>query len=300
MANQCNHDQNGDTAFENLYEALIAPVEEELTKPEIVIIPDGPLFFVPFAALKDKSGTFLSERKRIRLGPSLTTLKLLKECPAEKHCKEGALIVGGPEVGEVKYRGKRKRFGDLPYARQEADMVGEILGVKALTGPLATKDEFKRRLQERVAIIHIATHGNPTTGELVFAPGPSAGKRISPREKYYMLTVEDIYSSRINAQLVVLSCCHSGRGKVKAEGVVGLTRAFLAAGARSVLASLWAVDDKATYHFMRSFYQQLKSGESASASLQQAMKEMRKKPEWSHPYYWAPFFLVGDDIRITT
>ena len=299
VANQRNDDQNGNTAFENLYQALIAPVEDALTKSEIVIIPDGPLFFVPFAALKDKSGTFLSERKRIRLGPSLTTLKLLKECPAEKHCKEGALIVGGPEVGEVKYRGKRKRFGDLPYARQEADMVGEILGVKALTGPLATKDEFKRRLQERVAIIHIATHGNATTGELVFAPGPSAAKKI-PREKYYMLTVEEIYSSGINAQLVVLSCCHSGRGKIRREGVVGLTRAFLAAGARSVVASLWAVDDYITLYFMESFYQHLKSGESASASLQQAMKEMRKKPKWSHPYYWASFFLVGDDIRITT
>ena len=298
VAIQCN-DQNGDTAFENLYQALIAPVEEELTKPEIVIIPDGPLFFVPFAALKDKSGTFLSERKRIRLGPSLTTLKLLKECPAEKHCKQGALIVGGPELGEVKYRGKKTRFGNLPYARKEADMVGDVFGVKALTGPLATKDEFKRRLQEGVAIIHIATHSNATTGELVFAPGPSVAKKI-PREKYYMLTVKDIYSSGINAQLVVLSCCHSGRGKVKAEGVVGLTRAFLAAGARSVLASLWAVDDEATSYFMKNFYQHLKSGESASASLQQAMKEMRKKPEWSHPYYWAPFFLVGDDIRITT
>ena len=116
-----------------------------------------------------------------------------------------------------------------------------------------------------------------------------------------MLTVKEIYSSGINAQLVVLSCCNSGRGKIRfAEGVVGLTRAFLAAGARSVLATLWAVDDEATFYFMKSFYQHLKSGESASASLQQAMKEMRKKPEWSHPYYWAPFFIVGDDIRITT
>ena len=298
VVNQRNAEQNGEKAFEDLYEALIAPVEEALTKPEIVIIPDGPLFFVPFAALKDKSGHFLSETKRIRVGPSLTTLKLLKECPTEKHGSKGALIVGGPEVGIVMYRGQKTRFGDLPFAREEADMVGDILGAKALTGSLATKDEFKRRLQEGVAIIHIATHSNATTGELVFAPKPSVGKRI-PKEKYYMFTVKDIYSSGINAQLVVLSCCHSGRGKIRAEGVVGLTRAFLAAGARSVLASLWAVDDEAAFYFMKSFYQHLKSGESASASLQQAMKEMRKKPEWSHPYYWAPFFIVGDDVRIT-
>ena len=303
VTNQRNAHQNGDDAFVNLYEALIAPVEEALTKPEIVIIPEGPLFFVPFAALKDKSGHFLSETKRIRLAPSLTTLKLLKECPAEKHSKQGALIVGGPEAEIViKYRGEKMwfcEFGDLPGARKEADMVGEVLGEKALTGCSATKDEFQRRLKEGVAIIHIATHGKAATGELLFAPGPSAGSKI-PKEKKYMLTVEEVYSSGINAQLVVLSCCHSGRGKIKAEGVVGLTRAFLAAGARSVLATLWAVDDEATFYFMKSFYQHLKSGESASASLQQAMKEMRKKPEWSHPYYWAPFFIVGDDIRITT
>ena len=294
-----NSATNCDKAFGDLYEALIAPVEEALTKPEIVIIPDGPLFFVPFAALKDKSGKFLSETKSVRLGPSLTTLKLLKECPAEKHCKQGALIVGGPTPGKVMYRGKEMRFSKLPFARQEANMVGDVLGEKALTGSLATKDEFKRRLQEGVAIIHIATHGDATTGELVFAPGPSAVKKV-PTEEDYLLTVNEIYSSAINAQLVVLSCCHSGLGEIKAEGVVGLTRAFLAAGARSVLASLWAIDDAATYYFMKSFYQHLISGESASASLQQAMKEMRKIRGWSHPYFWAPFFIVGDDIRITT
>ena len=204
---------------------------------------------MPFAALKDKNGTFLSETKRIRIGPSLTTLKLLKECPAKWHCKKGALIVGGPIAVEVRYRGKKKTFGDLPFARDEAEMVAKVLGEKALTGFSATKDEVKRRLQEGVSIIHIATHSNAATGELILSPGPRVGKKI-PKE--------NIYSSGIDAQLVVLSCCHSGRGKVKAEGVVGLTRA---AGARSVLASLWAVDDKATYYFMESFYRHLKSRE---------------------------------------
>ena len=149
-----------------------------------------------------------------------------------------------------------------------------------------------------MSIIHIATHGDADTGELVLAPGSCADKEI-PKEEDYMLTVDDIYSSKINAQLVVLSCCHSGRGKIRAEGVVGLTRAFLAAGARSVLATLWAIDDRATVHFMNAFYRHLKNGESASASLQQAMKEIREIPVLSHPYFWAPFFIVGDDIRIT-
>ena len=294
--------QNNANVFEDLYQVLIAPVEEALTKPEIIIIPDGPFFFVPFAALKGKSGTFLSETKRIRIGPSLTTLKLLKECPAEKHCKKGAFIVGGPKAGEVMHRGKKKMFDDLPNARLEARIIGRILGAKPLVGSSARKDRVKRRLQEGVSIIHIATHGNKTTGELVLAPEPCDDEDDEeiPKEEDYMLTVEEIHSSRINAQLVVLSCCHSGRGEIKAEGVVGLTRAFLAAGARSVLASLWAIDDLAACFFMEAFYRHLKSGESASESLQQAMKEMRKKPAFSHPRFWASFFIVGDDIRINT
>ena len=296
-AKQSNDDQKNANVFEDLYQALITPVREALTKPEIVIIPDGQFFFVPFAALKDKSGTFLSETKRIRLGPSLTTLKLLKECSAEKHCKKGALIVGGPKVGQVMHRGTKKTFTDLPYARREARIIGGILGEKPLTGSSARKDKVMRRLQEDVSIIHIATHGDETTGDLLLAPGPCVANQI-PKEEDYLLTVKDIYSIGINAQLVVLSCCYSGRGEIKAEGVVGLTRAFLAAGARSVLASLCAVDDLASCYFMEAFYRHLKSGESASESLQQAMKEMRKIPVLSHPHFWAPFFIVGDDIRI--
>ena len=108
-----------------------------------------------------------------------------------------------------------------------------------------------------------------------------------------------MYSSRIDAQLVVLSCCYNGRGEIRAEGVVSLTRAFLAAGVRPVLAALWAIEDRACLYFIDAFYRHLKSEESASASLQQTMEDIRKIPDFSHPYYWAPFFLVGDDIRIT-
>jgi CHAT domain-containing protein len=110
-----------------------------------------------------------------------------------------------------------------------------------------------------------------------------------------MKEVQDI---GVRAQLVVLSCCHSGRGEIKAEGVVGMSRAFLAAGARAVVASLWAIEDNATKEFMVSFYTHLKMRESASLSLQQAMKEMREKGRYSEPKYWAPFFLIGDDVTI--
>ena len=147
-----------------------------------------------------------------------------------------------------------------------------------------------------MGVVHIAAQGN-TSGKILLAPSPSV--RGVPEEQDYMLTMDEVQGSGCRAQLVVLSCCHSGRGEIKAEGVVGLTRAFLAAGARAVVASLWATDDDATKEFMLRFYSHLKNGESASASLQQAMKELRNIHSYSKPKYWAPFLLIGDDVTIT-
>ena len=103
------------------------------------------------------------------------------------------------------------------------------------------------------------------------------------------MKMSDIQAVKLRARLVVLSCCHSGQGPVSSEGVVGMARAFLFAGARSVLATLWAIDDKATMLFMKSFCQQLGSGESGSVALQGAMKCLRDPHDYSAPKYWAPF-----------
>ena len=112
------------------------------------------------------------------------------------------------------------------------------------------------------------------------------------------MKLSDIQAVRLRARLVVLSCPYSGQGQVSSEGVVGMARAFLFAGARSVLATLWAIDDEATMMFMKSFYQQLGSGESASVALQRAMKCLRDSHDFSAPKYWAPFVLIGDDVKI--
>ena len=108
------------------------------------------------------------------------------------------------------------------------------------------------------------------------------------------MKMSDIQAVRLRARLVVLSCPYSGQGQVSSEGVVGMARAFLFAGARSVLATLWAIDDEATMMFMKSFYQQLGSGESASVALQRAMKCLRDSVAFSAPWYWAPFVLISD------
>ena len=112
-----------------------------------------------------------------------------------------------------------------------------------------------------------------------------------------MLTMADVSQVKVRAKLVVLSCCHSGRGDIRAEGVIGIARAFLGSGARSVLVALWAISDSATEQLMSRFYEHLVEGESASESLHQAMKWMRKSKSTSVSE-WASFTLIGDDVRL--
>jgi len=135
------------------------------------------------------------------------------------------------------------------------------------------------------------------TGEIALTPDPQRASPI-PSEADYLLTMADVLSVRLRARLVVLSCCHSGKGKIKAEGVVGIARAFMGAGARSVLVSLWAIDDEATLEFMRSFYHHLVKGRSAGESLNQAMKDLRESEKYSDVKHWAPFVLIGDDVTL--
>ena len=274
------------------YKLLISPVVNVLEGPEIVIVPDRALYKIPFAALTDESGKYLSETFRIRIAPSLTTLKLINESPADYHCQTGALIVGNPDVGEVHFKGKLTNISRLQFAEKEARMVAKKLGVEPLIGHQATKQAILQAMSS-VALIHIAAHGDDERGAIALAPSFRIPNGI-PQEGLYLLTMSDISKIQLRAKLVVLSCCHSARGQTKAEGAVGIARAFLGSGARSVLVSLWALDDKATEQFMTHFYDHLVAGESAGESLHEAMKWMRSKGYDVNQ--WAPFILIGDDV----
>ena len=174
-------------------------------------------------------------------------------------------------------------------------MIAEILQTVPLVGKQATKDEVLRRISS-VALVHIAAHGKLETGEIALAPNRTRSSSGNPASEDYLLTMKDVLDAQIRARLVVLSCCHSARGKVKSEGVVGIARAVLGAGARAVLVSLWAIDDEATMEFMKVFYQYLVRGRSASEALNKAMKSMRESDRFSAVKYWAPFVLIGDDV----
>ena len=280
------------------YKWIIAPVVDLLTEPEIIIVPYRFSYRVPFAALRDgAAGKYLSETYRIRIIPSLTTLRLIQDCPADYHSETGALVVGDPTVGQVYYNGRVANFVPLFCARKEAEMVGRLLGVQPLLGESATKQAVLQAIPS-VSLIHVAAHGNAERGEIALSPKcPKCITNSFPQEEDYLLTMSDIFGVQVRAKLVVLSCCHSARGLVKAEGVLGIARAFLASGARSVLVASWAIEDEATEQLMNHFYKHLVRGESASESLHQAVKWLRSNG-FPKPNQWAPFVLMGDDVTL--
>ena len=271
-----------------LYDVIIGPIVDLLEGDELIIVPDGPLCWAPFAAL--------SETIRIRTVPSLTSLKLITDSPKDYHNKPGALLVGDPCLEEVVNQWGKPIYSQLPHARQEVEMIGKLLKTTPLTARNATKGEVLKRMAS-VALVHIAAHGRKETGEVALAPNLGRTSKC-PEEEDYILKMSDVQAVRLRARLVVLSCCHSGRGEINSEGVVGMARAFLAAGARSVLVSLWAVDDEATMLFMKSFYQQLADGKSANLALHQSMKSLRESEQFGAAKYWAPFVLIGDDVKL--
>ena len=282
-----DQEQEPRPTLELLYKIFIAPVADLLDEPEILIVPDRSLYKIPFAALKDENGKYLSETFRIRIVPSLTTLKLLQERPATQ-CNDGSvLIVGDPDVSYVK-----PRLCQLSFASKEAKMIAEWLGVQPLLGCQATKQAVLEAMHS-ASLIHFAAHGDAERGEIVLAPVRPVKRTLQQDD--FVLTTADVSQVKLTAKLVVLSCCHSAHGRIRAEGVVGIARAFLGSGARSVLVALWAIQDEATEQFMGRFYEHLVRGESASESLHQAMKWMRENG-FAEVRQWAPFMLIGDNV----
>ena len=269
------------------YKMFIAPVYDLLEEPEVIIVPDRSLYKVPFAALSEKEGAeYLSDTHRIRVIPSLRTLKIIQDSPEDYHSNTGALIIGNPKVDWLP---------PLPGARKEAEMVGRLVGFPPLVEEEATKQAVLERISS-VSLIHFAAHKIAEKGEIALSPKPTPNSRNAiPPQEAYMLTTADISRVKVRAKLVVLSCFHSGQ--IRAEGVIGIARAFLGSGARSVLVAMWAIPDSAKEQLINRFYEHLVEGESASESLHQAMKWMRKNG-FTKVSDWASFTLIGDDVRL--
>ena len=271
---------------------------------EILIVPHGPLGMVPFAALPiDEAGTALGNRYAVRYSPSLATLAGLQgQAEGARRDRRGAfrsaLVVGDPTPPQgVLLNGETLRLPSLRGARAEADSVARQLGAQPLKGARATEAAVRRRWAT-APLIHLATHGwafssDALVGQSGFALAGGGGHDG-------LLTVNDLLRDptlRLRAELVVLSACETGLGDVRqSEGTVGLQRAFMARGARSVLVSLWRVSDEATTLLMDRFYKHWLGDvdrPSKAEALKRAQTDVRATAGFQHPRYWAAFQLVG-------
>jgi CHAT domain-containing protein len=176
----------------------------------------------------------------------------------------------------------------LRYADEEASSVTRLFNARPLLTGRATRAEFLKRAS-RYDVLHIAAHAELNASNPLF----SRIHLASDREENGAIEVREIYGMDLKANLVVLSACETQLGaRSKGDDIVGLNRAFIYAGASSVIASLWTVDDEATSLLMKTFYIGLKRGKSKAAALQAAQIATRRK--YPHPYYWAAFVLTGD------
>ncbi|CAB4024371.1 tetratricopeptide repeat 28-like, partial [Paramuricea clavata] len=272
-------------SLQNLYTILIKPIEEYLTGSTLLIVPEGPLFTLPFAALLDPNEHHLCEKYSLEFAPSL---HVLDSCLSTLPPKLGpALFVGNPDLSSIHID-----LISLPYAEEEVAHCSKHFSAQPLVRHMATKQNVLNRMGS-ASIIHIAAHGDMNRAEIYLTP--NQGEPLIPSS--YLLTAEDILKCSLNAQLVVLSCCFSGRGQISAEGVVGTARSFLGSGARAVLVTLWGINDETTKEFMITFYEKLIQEYSVCTAVQQAMMALKGRRYPSR--YWAPFQVFGEDIVLT-
>ena len=279
--------------LEDLYQLLIAPVAADLpADPDrvVTLVPQDWLFMVPFAALRDGQGRYLIEQHTLSDVPSLGILGLTHEELTAGAKGKGILVVGNPAMPSLSVGPGEpaQPLNSLPGAEREARAVALRFHATPLIGAAASKDEVLRRLPN-AGIVHLATHGllDENTGgyQSALALAPKGGDSG-------FLTTTEIQDLKLSADLVVLSACDTGRGKISGDGILGLARAFLTAGTPTLMVSLWSIADASTAYLMDHFYQRLQQGESKGQSLRGAMLETLQK--YPAPGEWAAFTLLGE------
>src|SRR5580700_3267942 len=257
--------------LEALYAELIAPLRAHLKARHLIFVPHGPLHFLPFHALKN-GDSYLSDTHTISYAPSATVFALCqRKTPSDM---SASLVMGIPDER-------------APQILAEVQSVAAILpNAELLLGTQATAENLRKKGSQS-ALLHIATHGTYRQDNPMFS-----GIRLG--DGY--LNLYDLYQMRLSARHVTLSGCATGMNFVAAgDELLGLERGLFCAGAASLLLSLWDVHDRSTSELMQAFYTgYIESGDMAS-SLQSAMKQIRQQTP--HPYFWAPFVLVGQIIE---
>jgi CHAT domain-containing protein/tetratricopeptide (TPR) repeat protein len=298
---------SAERALRTLYDVLIAPVEAVLPAPgaRLTIVPHGPLFSLSFGALENRRGHYLIERYAIHDVPSGAVLALAASRPVSPG--RDWLLVADPQPRPR----AAAALAPLPGASREiaaAAAVAPANAVTRLTGAGASEPAFRARLAD-ARVIHVAAHAvvpERDTANAFLAFGRAA--TVKSDEGDGRVTAAEIYDMHVGADLVVLSACRSGRGRITGDGVAGFTRAFMSAGARTVVASLWDAPDETARRLMSRFYRRFAGGDSTAEALRAAqlslLAELRagkvsvKSPAGDvvlppHPALWAGFRVHG-------
>jgi CHAT domain-containing protein len=299
-----------------LYDALLGQLPPQANLERVTIVPDGVLNLLPFDTLRDSNGALVLESRTVSYAPAATVLQVLRQEKANATAQRPFLGVGDvayQDQGQISAkvekpagftrrleRGMSDVFGttlyDLPKTREEVLAASNIVGKDSvlLLGSSATETAFKAEPLPEFKIVHIAAHGFadmrfPERSGLVLGVDPGS-------HDDGLLQVREIIRLRFNAELVTLSACNTGVGKLEGEeGVTNLVEAFLVSGAKSVVASLWSADDTYTLDLMERFYTHIAERQDKAAALRQAKLDLLAKfGKQVPPYYWGAFVLVGD------
>jgi CHAT domain-containing protein len=277
----------------SLHQLLIDPIADLLPKDpnaHVIFIPQGELFQVPFPALQDADGTYLIQKHTILTSPSIQVLALTHQQKSKRSRATGeALVLGNPIMPKVSPTlGEPKQpLPPLPGAEIEAKAIALLLNTQPILGAQGTKAAIVQKMPQ-ASIIHLATHGI-----LDDVRGLGSAIALAPSgNDDGLLTAKEILDMKLQANLVVLSACNTAQGKITGDGVIGLSRALIAAGIPSVIVSLWAIPDAPTAALMQTFYQNLQKNPDKAQALRQAMlTTMKTHPQ---PRDWAAFTLIGE------
>lgn len=310
-------------AGKKLYERLFQPTKNGFGEQikELIIVPDRDLFYLPFEALicgnkgkRNNSVFYLMEKYRISYAPSASTLINIISRQKKNNNQKDLLAIGDPvynkffeepldsdDIEYEYYMEKRFNMDRLLYAWKEIKSISELFkrGSSLLIAKRnATEEIVKNMPLSNYKIIHFATHS--LLDEKIANRSALVLNLDDNPEEDGFFQAREIYNAKLDAELVVLSACQTAKGKIeKGEGIQGLSRAFFYAGTKSVLASLWNVNDKSTSEFMKNFYNYLTKAKTKQEALCLTKIKMLES-EYHQPYYWAAFILIGEsDSRIS-
>ncbi|MEK7832529.1 MAG: CHAT domain-containing protein, partial [Acidobacteriota bacterium] len=298
-----------------LYAQLLKPAKADLpAQTRLVIVPDGPLWELPFQALLTERNRYVLQDHVISYAPSLTVLREMSKVKRESASaqKSSLLAFGDPKLGGQSLTRAQSLMGttfeQLPEARTQVETLRKFYDAnrsKVFIGETATEDQYKAEAGN-YDILHFATHGvlndrNPLYSHLLLAQPEAAGKDAKEAKEDGMLEAWEIMQMDLRADMAVLSACETARGRVGAgEGMIGLTWAMFVAGVPTTVVSQWKVRADSTADLMVEFHRLLQARDAKGATrwtraeaLQQAAMKLLADPKYRHPFYWAGFVMIG-------